>query len=106
MQIFVKNLVGKTLTLEVEPSDTIQHVKSLVEHKAGAPVDQQRLIFRGKELADALVVDDYDIRKEATLHLTSRLIGGKGGTQHYRTTDPKLVELAQKFNQYKLICRK
>lgn len=63
MQIFVKNLVGKTLTLEVEASDTIRHVKSLVEHKDGAPVDQRCLIFAGKELVDALVVDDYDIHK-------------------------------------------
>ncbi|KAK1394597.1 Ubiquitin-60S ribosomal protein L40 [Heracleum sosnowskyi] len=105
MQIFVKNLVGNTLTLEVETSDTIQHLKSLVHQKDGVPVDNQRLMFAGKQLHDQLAVADYHISKEATLHLASRLVGGKGNTQHYRNTEPKLVELAKSFNQFKLICR-
>ncbi|KAK1354511.1 Ubiquitin-60S ribosomal protein L40 [Heracleum sosnowskyi] len=105
MQVFVKSLIGKTLTLEVQPSDSVQGVKSLIEQKDGVPVELQRLIFAGRELDDGLALDDYDINKESTLHLSARLVGGKGGTQHYRNTDPKLVELAQKFNQYKLICR-
>ena len=63
MQIFVQNFVGKTLTLEVESSDTIRDVMCLVERKDGVPVDQQRLCFAGKELDGGLAVGDYGIGK-------------------------------------------
>ncbi|XP_049631201.1 ubiquitin-60S ribosomal protein L40-like [Suncus etruscus] len=85
MQIFVKTLTGKTITLEVEPSDTIENVKAKIQDKRASRLTSRTL-------------SDYNIQKESTLHLVLRLRGG--------IIEPSLRQLAQKYNCEKMICRK
>ena len=114
MQIFVKTISGKTITLDVQPNDTIDEVKAMIQNINSIPPDQQILTCRGKLLQDGeKTLSDYEIQEKITLHLLLRLCGSGGifgttplGNRHYyseaSTGDPiaivkENVMLQEKF---------
>mmetsp|Transcript_43556 Transcript_43556/g.55900 ORF Transcript_43556/g.55900 Transcript_43556/m.55900 type:complete len:151 (-) Transcript_43556:139-591(-) len=77
MQLMVKTLDGKTVTVDAEEEDTIEDIKNKIMEKEGVPIDQQRLIFGGKQLDSEKTLADYDVQEDSTLHMVLRLRGGK-----------------------------
>jgi ubiquitin len=107
MQISVKTLTGKTITLEVEPNSTITYVKELIYNKEKLSIDEQRLIFAGKQLEDGRCLSDYNIPNEATLHMVVKLRmmsedSGKDGYELYKGKNKLKIAIVDNQNNVKI----
>ena len=87
MQVFVKTVSGRTLSLQVESGETVESVKHLLQERENVDVDHQRLLFAGKELEDANTLESYNISGDATLEMLFKIAGG--------VIEPTLAALAR-----------
>lgn len=76
MEIFVKTLTGVNLTIEVNPSDTVEALKLKIQETEGIPTEQQRLMFDGEQLEDGKTLADYNIQQDSNIRLLLKLRGG------------------------------
>ena len=104
--IYVKTLTGKTITIDVEPSDTIENLKSKIQDKEGIPPDQQRIVFDGKQLEDNKTMDDFKIKDGCILHMVLRLYGGGNFDQIKDEMDEFFEEDSKKGFFAKLFSKK
>ena len=95
MQIFAVTLTGKTITLELEGSDTIENVKQKIQDKEGIPPDKQKLMYEGVELEDGKTVADYNIQKEETIQLILKFSGEGKGT----SAEPYIITTASELDE-------
>ena len=98
MQLLVKTVSGRTLSLEVQPTESVESVKKMLQERENVDADHQRLVFAGKELEDSQMIGDYHIGSEATVEMLVKMAGG--------VIEPTLAALAKKYNCEKMICRK
>ena len=100
MQIFVKTLTGKTITLDVEPTDTVEVLKAKIENKEEIPSEELRLIFGGKQLEDGDELLSEGVEKESTIHVVLGLSGGgKKRKKKVYTTPKKIKKKTKKVKQ-------
>lgn len=97
MQIFVRNVDGKSLAFDVDSDEPIYSLKARIDERQGVPAAEQRLVWSCRQLADDRTFGDYDIERDSTLNLLFRLPGG--------IIEPSLQKLAQKTNCDKKVCR-
>ena len=98
MQLLVKTVSGRTLALEVQPTESVESVKKMLQERENVDVDHQRLVFAGKELNDSDAIGTYGISSETTVEMLFKMAGG--------VIEPTLAALAKKYNCEKMICRK
>ena len=98
MQLLVKTVSGRTVSVEVEPSEPVKCVKKLLQERENVDIEHQRLVFAGKELEDEKEIGSYHISEEATIEMLFKMAGG--------VIEPTLAALAKKYNCEHMICRK